>query len=157
VPWGASRAQVRQIMSERGWMRLDGASPSAESFKGAFNGMSSQLTFTFEGESFVEGTGDYLARVPERNIAFTTQKYEETVRNLTEKYGQPTESKNKNFGGFASWKIVDTNTADEYTIYALCLGMSFYDTMDGMKEKHSSFSITYTAESLKKRLSKQGI
>jgi len=150
VPWGASRAQVVRIMSERGWQRLNGAAPTQEAFNGAFNGMPGQLTFVFAGESFVEGRAELLARVPERSMAFTAKKYEETVKDLTEKYGQSN-------NGSSCWKITDTTTGDEYSIFALYLGMGFYDTVDGMKEKHTSFSVTYTADSLRKRLSKQGI
>ncbi len=150
VPWGATRAQVKQTMSERGWMRLTTDSPASEAFRGAFNGMPGQLEFVFAGESFVEGKADLLARVPERNISFTAKKYEETVKILTEKYGPPND-------GEACWKIVDDNTGDKYTITVLFFGIGFYDTMDGMREKHTSFSVTYTAESLKKRLRNQGI
>jgi hypothetical protein len=150
VPWGTTREQVRKIMSERGWLRLTGSAPTEESFNGAYNGMTGQLTFIFAGESFVEGRADFLARVPERSIAFTTKKYEETVKILTEKYGPPN-------NGSSTWKITDARTGDEYTMFALFIEMGFYDTMDGMKEKHTSFSVTYRADSLKKRLGRQDI
>jgi hypothetical protein len=83
-------------------------------------------------------------------MAFTEKMYAETIKTLSEKYGPPSD-------GSSAWEISDKTTGDNFTINALFLGFGIYDTRDGMKEKHTSFSVTYTAHSLRKRLSKQGI
>ena len=151
VPWGSTRMQVKQIMSERGWLRLTDAPLTKEVFKGAFNGMPGQLSFVLAGESFVEGRADFLADAPERSIVYTTMKYEETVKSLSEKYGMPIESDNDTYLATSSWKIIDTGTTDEYSIVLLFIKEGFYSTHN-FQEKHVNFSVTYTAESLRKRL-----
>jgi hypothetical protein len=160
VPWGATRAQVKQIMSERGWIRCTDSSPNQEVFKGAFDGMACDLHFVMAGNSFVEGYADPLARLPIRHLGATQNAYESTVKRLTEKYGPP--QKAGDFDAYAStwgpastWEFSDGITADKYRIRVIINteGTWFAD----VNGKHTYFSVVYEAISLRDRLKNRDI
>ena len=160
VTWGASRAQIKQIMSERGWIRCTNAPLTEEVFKGAFDGRTCDLHFVMVGDSFVEGYANPLARLPIRNIWATRSAYESTVKHLTEKYGslqKPGVPDCHDFteGTAIIWEFGDGVTVDKYAIRTIINndGTWFADA-DG---KQTYFDVVYEAISLRERLKNQNI
>ncbi|MHC1759037.1 MAG: hypothetical protein AB9917_05950 [Negativicutes bacterium] len=142
-------------MNERGWVRLSG-DPTVEAFTGAFDGMPSQLKFSFKEETFYRGSADFLARYPEHLLTLTAAKYKETISKLTEKYGAPTESTSfGTYGENVSWTIIDPVSSEKFNIEAFLLKQGNASTHSVEKRVH--FYVTYEAESLRNRLGKKGI
>jgi len=160
VPWGASRAQVKQIMIERGWIRCTDSSPNEEVFKGAFDGMVCDLHFVMAGNFFVEGYADPLARRPIRYSGATTSAYEATVKHLTEKYGVPQNKGVPDYHGFTqgtaiTWEFGDGVTADKYAIRIIINSEgTWFADVDG---KQTYFDVVYEAISLRERLKNNNI
>lgn len=163
VPWGASRAQVKQLMSERGWLQHANSHADEEAFKGAFDGHEGDLHFAMAGNAFVEGSAIPLARFPTRAFASTKHAYEATVQHLSQKYGPPTKTGFDSFsvghmlvwGQTTSWEFGDGITADQYRIRVILNSEgTWFSDVDG---QHTYFAVIYEAVSLRERLKKQNI
>lgn len=159
VPWGATRAQLKQIMSERGWIRCTNSPPTQEVFKGSFDGMACDLHFVMVGNSFVEGYADPLARFPLRNFGVTKNAYESTVKRLTEKYGPPQKTEPdayaSTWGPATTWEIGDGVISDKYRIRVILnRDGTWFSDVNG---EHTYFCVVYEAISLRDRLKNRDI
>lgn len=156
VPWGASRAQVKQILSERGWKMLNDE-PQRVASKGSFNGMNAQLTFVFEGNGLVGGMV-IMGVHPIKNIAASAYAYKNLVESLTKKYGPPNGTSEDNMTAGSRWNFVDTDNKDEYTISAVFTKYSaFMDPDYPANAELVGITIYYSASSLAKRLKDKGL
>jgi len=156
VPWGASRAQVKQILSERGWKMVNDE-PQRVASKGSFNGINAQLTFSFEGNGLVGGTV-IMGVQPIKNISASAYAYKNLVESLTKKYGPPSGTSEDNLTANSGWSFVDTDTKDEYTILAMFTKYSsFMDPDYPANAELVGVTVCYSASSLAKRLKDKGL
>lgn len=166
VPWGATRAQVKKIMSENGFKQEDALPFSNEPspnlvFYGSLANTMCYLEFTFKGNSFCYGRvtvkklEDYQTVLAECN---------HFIEVLTDKYGMPDERKtyqsdspgNPIMPYGVKWRLRDGASSDEYTIEA-STGDGCYWTVGTNTWRIIEFSLTYFAKSLENRLKEDGI
>ena len=155
VPWGANKDQVINIMGKRGYRQL-GTKPLGDLvFSGEFAGVPCELSFRLIDDSFYEGYA-WFGHTEKSQATFNR-----IVDMLSERYGPPQDRGSKtertNDGKehpsvFAKWEFVNDRSSDKYSIYVIYHVSWVADTR---AEAQYVVDITYSADSLKKKLIEQ--
>jgi len=166
VPWGATRAQVKKIMSENGFKQEDALPFSNEPspnlvFYGSLANTMCYLEFKFKGNSFCHGRVVVIKLEDYQTVLAACNHF---VSLLTDKYGMPDERESYESSSpghpmmpyGVKWRLRDGASSDEYSIEAYT-GDGSYWTVGTNTRRIIQFGLIYSAKSLENRLKEDGI